>query len=279
MVLLFYERLKNSITKTTLVADLLYSPMKTPKSLYILRHAEAEENSFSGKDYDRILTEKGMKDAETLGQYCSSLGVSLDKVISSSAPRARKTAEIVAKHLGIALEEIELEHSLYDGGVEAYWEALRSLDDAVDSVLICGHNPDLTYLLHQIVGPSMETVKKCDLACVSLPIGSWRELRLKVGTLTDYVSKSKAKQANTTPAPSIATASSAESTQHPNRNRRIFIAVFVFFTLVVALFAVDMARRTTAPWNKPKQLNRVLPSALPTSDSLLLDSLLREVEK
>lgn len=253
--------------------------MKTPKSLYILRHAEAEDTSFSGKDYDRLLTEKGIKDADTLGQYCSSLGMSPDKVISSSAPRARRTAEIVTGHLGIATEEIELEHSLYDGGVEAYWEALRSLDDDVSSVLICGHNPDLTYLLHQVVDPTTESMKKCDLACVSLPIGSWRELRLKVGSMTDYITKSKARQISTTRAPRVEAASPAESTQNPNRNRRIFIAVFVFFTLVVALLAADMARRTTAPWNKPKQLNRVLPSALPTSDSLLLDSLLREVEK
>ncbi|QKZ13069.1 hypothetical protein [Spirosoma sp. KUDC1026] len=43
-----------------------------------------------------------------------------------------------------------------------------------------------------------------------------------------------------------------------NRNRRIFIIVFVVFTTVVALFAIDMASRTTAPWNKRKQVERAL---------------------
>ncbi|HEV7348645.1 hypothetical protein [Telluribacter sp.] len=61
----------------------------------------------------------------------------------------------------------------------------------------------------------------------------------------------------------------------PNRNRKIFVIVFVVFTLIVALLTVDMARRTTAPWNKPKQLERALPGALPlSSDTLLLDSIL-----
>jgi hypothetical protein len=46
-----------------------------------------------------------------------------------------------------------------------------------------------------------------------------------------------------------------------NRNRRIFIIVFVVFTTIVALFAIDMASRTTAPWNKRKQLERALPGA------------------
>lgn len=61
-----------------------------------------------------------------------------------------------------------------------------------------------------------------------------------------------------------------------NRNRKVFIVVFILFTLVIAFFAIDMASRTTAPWNKPKQLNRALPGAIPLSDSLMLDSLLSD---
>lgn len=44
-----------------------------------------------------------------------------------------------------------------------------------------------------------------------------------------------------------------------NRNRRIFIIVFIVFTTIVALFAIDMASRTTAPWNKHRELERALP--------------------
>ena len=45
-----------------------------------------------------------------------------------------------------------------------------------------------------------------------------------------------------------------------NRNRRIFIIVFISFTAIVALFAIDMASRTTAPWNKPRQVERAFPA-------------------
>lgn len=44
-----------------------------------------------------------------------------------------------------------------------------------------------------------------------------------------------------------------------NRNRRIFIIVFLAFLMVVILITIDMARRTTAPWNKRKQLERAIP--------------------
>ncbi len=60
-----------------------------------------------------------------------------------------------------------------------------------------------------------------------------------------------------------------------NRNRRIFIVVFIVFTTVVALLAIDMARRTTAPWNRRKQLERALPAQRtdgPLIDTLSLDT-------
>ncbi|GAB3759401.1 hypothetical protein [Spirosoma pomorum] len=61
-----------------------------------------------------------------------------------------------------------------------------------------------------------------------------------------------------------------------NRNRRIFIIVFVVFTTVVALFAIDMASRTTAPWNKRKQIERALPTEVDGTavDTTATDTLL-----
>jgi hypothetical protein len=60
-----------------------------------------------------------------------------------------------------------------------------------------------------------------------------------------------------------------------NRNRRIFIIIFISFTAIVALFAIDMARRTTAPWNKRRQVERAFEPrpVAPLADSLALDSL------
>ncbi|MFC5411611.1 hypothetical protein ACFPMF_19980 [Larkinella bovis] len=45
-----------------------------------------------------------------------------------------------------------------------------------------------------------------------------------------------------------------------NRNRRFLFVGALLFTLIVVLLAVDMARRTTAPWNKKRQLERALPT-------------------
>lgn len=65
-----------------------------------------------------------------------------------------------------------------------------------------------------------------------------------------------------------------------NKNRKIFIGVFIVFLLTMIFLVVDMANRTTAPWNRNKNTGgeaipgAVAPGALPLSDSVVLDSLL-----
>jgi hypothetical protein len=57
-----------------------------------------------------------------------------------------------------------------------------------------------------------------------------------------------------------------------NRNRRIFIIIFISFTLLVVMLTVDMASRTTAPWNKKKQAVRALPGNRVEDKALLIDT-------
>ncbi|WP_138992390.1 hypothetical protein [Larkinella sp. C7] len=54
-----------------------------------------------------------------------------------------------------------------------------------------------------------------------------------------------------------------------NKNRRILFIAALIFTLIVIFVAVDMGRRTTAPWNKKRQLERALPTE---PDGTALDS-------
>jgi hypothetical protein len=58
-----------------------------------------------------------------------------------------------------------------------------------------------------------------------------------------------------------------------NRNRKIFIVVFFVFLAGVFLVLFDMARRTTAPWNRKKQIVRAIPVTGDTkSDTIRLDT-------
>lgn len=56
-----------------------------------------------------------------------------------------------------------------------------------------------------------------------------------------------------------------------NRNRKLFIIASIVFVSIVALIAIDMARRTTAPWNKKKQIVRAF-DVTAESDSIAVDT-------
>lgn len=56
-----------------------------------------------------------------------------------------------------------------------------------------------------------------------------------------------------------------------NRNRKIFITISIAFIALFVFVAIDMARRTTAPWNKKKQIVRAFDIGT-ESDSIAIDT-------
>ena len=69
-------------------------------NLYLLRHAEAEEEAAS--DGERKLTERGREQARTIGRFCARNDLYPEKIITSPLVRAQQTAKIVADELKVA---------------------------------------------------------------------------------------------------------------------------------------------------------------------------------
>jgi phosphohistidine phosphatase len=105
-----------------------------------------------------------------------------DLILSSTAVRARTTAEMVAdasRYRGA----LELMPELYAAEPEVYINLLSSLDDDSNSVMVVGHNPSLEQLLHTLTGTE-ESLPTAALAKVELEIAAWSELdRSRQGSL------------------------------------------------------------------------------------------------
>lgn len=136
--------------------------------LYLLRHAEAEPHR--ADDFTRRLTDKGRRQALTVGGFLKGRELTPDLILTSPVLRASETAAIVAEALGSAAP------------TEAPWLACgmdpeRALAELagyakLDSLLIVGHEPDFSSLLALLIGlersPSVQ-VGKASLSCVNLP--------------------------------------------------------------------------------------------------------------
>jgi phosphohistidine phosphatase len=116
--------------------------------LYIMRHGPAEESSPSGRDYDRPLSEAGRARTSAVAHELERRGERPQRIFSSPLVRARQTAEIVARVLGVAVDiRDELAPS------EAAPDIMQEFTEAaLERVLLVGHAPDVSILVADLIG-------------------------------------------------------------------------------------------------------------------------------
>src|SRR5918911_981161 len=154
------------------------------KTLLILRHAKAVPKDPSLSDHDRPLDKLGENDALRMGKLIKDKGIVPSYIISSTALRAKTTAELVAKGCDYQ-GEIVLDQSLYEAKPRDYLGILETLSDRYSSVLIVGHNPVIEGTIQMLTDSSDALpIPSCALADLSLPIEKW----------SDFSNKSKIEQ-------------------------------------------------------------------------------------
>ena len=104
--------------------------------LWVVRHGKAERDSATGRDFDRVLRDRGRRQAAWLGELLAG-GVGPGAVVTSPAARASETADLIASALG--LEARRDERLGLDTDVGTAIEMCR--ESAGDGLLIVGHNP------------------------------------------------------------------------------------------------------------------------------------------
>ena len=143
------------------------------KTLLILRHAKSSWGDPALRDHDRPLNKRGKHDAPRMGKLLQYERLTPDLIVSSTAKRARKTAQKVADSCGYH-GEVELTDSFYLARPDSYIQFLQHVPDEKDSVMVVGHNPGLESLLHLLTGHD-ERMPTAALAQIQFDISSWQE--------------------------------------------------------------------------------------------------------
>jgi phosphohistidine phosphatase len=166
------------------------------KHLWILRHAKASSKGRDGDDHSRPLTGRGRRQsadvAAHLADQVAAGAPTPDLVISSSATRARRTAE--AAHGGLpAGVPLEIERALYGADADDIVTRLRLVPDEVGSVMVVGHNPtfhELALLLVSADDAAGRTRLEAGfptaaLALLALDVAVWTEVAAGCGRLEE----------------------------------------------------------------------------------------------
>ena len=120
------------------------------KILHIVRHGKALQDYQYIQDVDRPLIEKGILNNITIARQLRAQYPAPGLIISSHAARALQTAHIFAGAMGYPHARVQVNENLYSNGEKETYNILERLPDDLDSVMVVGHNPDLTCVAHRL---------------------------------------------------------------------------------------------------------------------------------
>lgn len=149
------------------------------KTLLLARHAKSDWGFSGVADHDRPLNARGRRDAPVMARRLADDGVDLDHIVSSSAVRARSTADEYAAAFGIAVVDESL---LYAASARSILAIAAALPEDSSVAMLVGHNPGMSDAVAELTGEHTQ-LPTCAVAECAVDVGSWDELIEGTGRL------------------------------------------------------------------------------------------------
>lgn len=141
--------------------------------LLLMRHAKSDWDADFERDHERPLNERGIRSARLMGRFLTAHDLEPLHVISSTAVRARTTAELAAS-AGRWQADIELDRSLYDTGPDGVILRARRAPE-VSRLMLVGHQPTWGLAVAELTGEAIQ-MKTATVAVIGFDFVSWGEI-------------------------------------------------------------------------------------------------------
>jgi len=138
--------------------------------LILARHAKSDWRTAGRDDHDRPLNARGERDAPAMGRRLAEAGTSPGIILSSTATRARRTAEAYSAALGVP---IALDDRLYLAPADTLWATAAG--SGAESVMLVAHDPGLSDLAARLSDGGISHMPTCAVARFAWQFDSWRE--------------------------------------------------------------------------------------------------------
>jgi phosphohistidine phosphatase len=155
--------------------------------LYLLRHAQSADKHLYQSDKERELTPTGLNDAILIGAYLYRQKINFDLIVSSTAIRAKHTAELVVDASKMMPDKILLEEELFTASVRTFLSLVNQLDDSFSHVMCIGHNPVISYLAEYLTKAEIGDMPPAGLAIIQFNVQHWKEITQGSGELINLV--------------------------------------------------------------------------------------------
>jgi phosphohistidine phosphatase len=120
------------------------------KTVLFARHADSTWDKPEWTDRSRPLNARGLQEAPKMAALLGANAQKPDIILSSPANRAQSTAQFYAAGFGLPETAIIVHDAIYEAYPKTIWDIVQNLDNQYNTVMIVGHNPAMTYLLHDV---------------------------------------------------------------------------------------------------------------------------------
>ena len=153
------------------------------KRIVIVRHAKAVPHGYDD-DFNRDLRDSGVVDAQCVSRELKNRGVSPDRIISSPALRALRTAQIFADTYGFEKQSIRKNSEIYDGlTTNEFVEIIRTLPKEAKTVFFFGHNPDFENYAQNLITRYTQDMPTCATIVIEFDVDNWEKVAPRTGMM------------------------------------------------------------------------------------------------
>ena len=156
------------------------------KKLLLVRHCKSgwDEDVFS--DFDRKLTNQGIKDGKEMAAIISKNTPTVHKIITSSAKRALTTAKLFADAYSIDCEDITQDKGIYEMDAQYSQNLISRQDSDNDVILFVGHNPTIVSLAKKLTRQQVSFFDAGGVMLIEFDIEYWNDIITKPGRIIFY---------------------------------------------------------------------------------------------
>lgn len=146
------------------------------KTLILVRHGKSSWED-DVPDEERPLKKRAYKDANLVIKAFKKNFKKDFIVWSSFANRALTTARIFQEEFGIADEDFTVKNDLYTFNGNQLIDVISNCDNAVDCLMVFGHNPAVTHSANKLGDHNFENVPTTGLVVLEFEADNWKDLK------------------------------------------------------------------------------------------------------
>lgn len=153
------------------------------KSIIFFRHAKSDWHAAFETDHERPINRRGHKDARRMGRFLHDIDFLPDRIVSSTAVRARTTLEQAVEGGSWGHISTELTDVLYEASPADVMDVIQNQPEEFGRLLLVGHEPTWSTTVGRLVGDASVKVSTATMVRIDAHVPTWKHVEFGRGEL------------------------------------------------------------------------------------------------